>query len=570
MKIKVISGLLFLALYSVSSMAQKTTPTTDISVPSDTSKTAPPEIKPEPKSPKIELPDVLILGKDQYHRTVKDKKELTPESPSLIRRQSAYEPLSSWFSREEKKPHLQSSDSLLVRQSWGKLRGGSFFTFDGDAGYWQKLAKGDALAHAWFDRSEGQYTNTKYAEGGLSGKISYEAAPKVMSIARAEYNRYSRGLYSSGFNVDNAVRTAGAGLLAVDLQYDVDRLSDGNIGFEIGGVRMSSDAGGEKLNRTDNFYYDIHFDYTSQIKTTQLTGRGSYLRETLESTIDSASTYSNFAVIGVEALQPISNNFSAALGIDYHVFNNDTLYAKSRVSPFARINIMPNDRIGLSLHLSTGLKYDTFMQYWENNVYLSYNMPMRPSEENFGFKLKGDVKITDKVKFQGGYARQWMEEMFYWQADTSNGLIALNHTNDVQLSEIQIGVIAEISAKTRLQISYIEYSDKVSAEPTSGLVNLNRLPYRADFRMPIRASIRLLPDLNLTLTADVVGKRRKNINFDATLPAYGLFHVDLSKEFGGNISALLSVKNLLDAKYSIWEGYPETGIVILGGVRARF
>ncbi len=569
MKIKALIILFFLVFYN-GAPAQKATPTTEIAVPSDTSKTAPPEIKPEPKSPKIELPDVLILGKDQYHRTVKDKKEVTPESPTLIRRQTAYEPLSSWFGSEEKKPHLQSSDSLPVRQLWGKLRGGSFFTFDGDAGYWQKLAKGDALAYLWFNRSEGQYANTKLAEGGLSGKISYEAAPKVMSIARVEYDRCSRGLYSSGYNVDNAVRTAGAGLFAVDLQYDVNKLSDGNLGFELGGVGVTDRAGGEQLNRTDNFYYDIHFDYTSQIKTMQLTGRGSYLRETLESTIDSASTYSSFAVVGVEALQPISNIFSAAIGADYHIFHHDTLYTRSRLSPFARINIMPNDYIGLSLHLATGLTYDSFLQHWENNYYLTYKMPLRPSEENFGFKLKGDMRITDKIKFQGAYAQHWMKEMFYWQADASNGLIALNRTSDVKLGEIQIGVIAEISARTRLQVSYIEYSDKLSAEPPPGMINLNRLPYRADFRMPIRASIRLLPDLNLTLTADIVGERRKDINSDAALPAYGLFHADLGKEFGRNISALLSVKNLLDARYSIWEGYPETGIVILGGVRARF
>jgi len=54
------------------------------------------------------------------------------------------------------------------------------------------------------------------------------------------------------------------------------------------------------------------------------------------------------------------------------------------------------------------------------------------------------------------------------------------------------------------------------------------------------------------------------------LPAFGLFHADMSLNVARNISALLSVRNLLDAKYVQWQGYPEMGIIIAGGLRARF
>ena len=569
MKITKTSFLFIIALYSVSVFAQKSTPETTISTPSDTTKAKIPKIKPDPESPKIELPDVLILGKDQYHRTVKDKKELTPESPTLIRREATYEPLSAWFSSEADKPQLNEGDSLAIRQIWGKLRGGSFYTFEGDAGYWQKLSKGDAMGALWFDRSEGQFANTKYAQGGLSGKVSYEAAPNAVSIARAEYNRYMRGLHASAFSTDKIVRTAGSGLFAADLQYDINKLSDGNIGFEIGGVSMNSDSSAENIDRTDNFYYDVHFDYTTQLKKTQLSARGQYIHETLEASLDSIKISNSFSTLGAQVLQPISSIFSAAIGADYHIFNQDTLYSKSRVSPFARINITGGDQLGISLQVSTGLKYDTFMQHWESNYYLSHNVPMRPSEERLGLMLKGDIKITDKIKFQAGYSRQWMDEIFYWHADTTNGLLALNPISDVDLNEIQIGATVKVSDKTHVQITYIDYANEIPGD-NSGLSNLDRLPYRADFRLPIRASIQLLPELNLTLTADVVGNRKKNIRSENTLPAYGLFHADMTAKVSTNVSAMLSVRNLLDADYTVWQGFPEMGVVVLGGLRARF
>jgi outer membrane receptor protein involved in Fe transport len=123
-----------------------------------------------------------------------------------------------------------------------------------------------------------------------------------------------------------------------------------------------------------------------------------------------------------------------------------------------------------------------------------------------------------------------------------------------------------------LQASYIDYADVIPdvKDSLQAGANLSRLPYRPDFRLPIRASIQLLPQMNLTLTADVFGKRRKSLLHNATMPTYSLFHIDLKYDVLDNITALLSVRNLLDANYSVWEGYDEPGILVLGGVRAQF
>jgi outer membrane receptor protein involved in Fe transport len=226
----------------------------------------------------------------------------------------------------------------------------------------------------------------------------------------------------------------------------------------------------------------------------------------------------------------------------------------------------------LSLLSSTGFQYNTFKSYWQKNNYLAHRVVQRPSESDFSIQLKGDVAITEQIKFRGSYGRQWMKETFYWQPDTTTGLFTLYPIANTKLSEIEIGIVAELSDKTRLQASYIDYADNVpeSADTMQQNASINRLPYRPDFRLPMRASIQLLPQMNLALTADVVGKRRKTLHLKDTLPTFALFHVDVKYDVHENITALLSVRNLLDAKYSVWDGYPETGIVVLVGARARF
>ncbi|MBN1480774.1 hypothetical protein JXA70_10910 [candidate division KSB1 bacterium] len=567
-----ILGYIFsILLISLPALAQKSTPQTDITVPSDTTCYQPPPAKkPDPREPKLELPDVLILGKDQYHRTVKSKKELTPESPSLVREEAAYEPVSTWFRRAEKKPHFEKADSLAIRQIWAKIKGGSYFTVEGETGAWQRLKQGDAAAYVWFGRSDGQFINSKYGEAGLSGTFSYEVAPKVKALFKAEYSRHNRGLQKSGYRTDNAVRNAGTGWLSANLQYDVNSLSDGNLGVEFGGLAMSSDSSGREIDKSDVFYYDVHFDYTTQYKKTQLQTRGRYVRETLETQMDSARSQSGFGTIGVELLQPLSSYFTAALGADFQVYTLDSLDSKSRIAPYGRINFIPSAQVGLSLHLSSGYMNNMFAAYWQDNAYVAHRVSQQPTTENFAFTLRGDVKITEHIKFRGSFSRQWMREMFYWQVDTTSGLFSRLPISDTKLSEVELGVVAEISKNTRLQASFIDYSDRISDNVTQGSDNtLNRLPYRPDFRIPVRASIQLLPDLNLTLTADIVGQRKKNIVTDDAFPAHGLLHIDLSYDISKRISALLSAHNVLDTKYVVWEGYPETGIVVLGGIRVR-
>ncbi|MBN1464293.1 TonB-dependent receptor [candidate division KSB1 bacterium] len=555
--------------FSFSALAQKSTPITDISVPTDTTAVQLPIEKPDAKDPQLQLPDVLILGKDQYHRNVKNKKELTPESPTLIRRQAPYESMSTWFKRQDQKPTFDS-DSLSIRQTWIKVKGGSFLTFTGDAGYWQRFRGGDAAAYAWFDRSEGQFHNSKYGEGGGVGKFNYTAAPGVTALFRGEYSRFGRGLHSTGFQLNDATRGGGAGLFAADLQYDVKELSHGTIGVKFGGMAMTS-TGQVQLDRSSDFFYDLHLDYATQYRKTVLKGKGQYARETLETSADSARIQSGFGAIGFEILQPLSNYFSFVMGADLQFFTHDTLSNKTRFSPFARLNFIPSDKVGLSLHLTTGLKNSTFLQHWEDNPYLAHRLPQQPSDENFGFKLKGDIEISQYMKFKASFVRQWMKEVFYWQPDQT-GLFHLEPIADAKLSEIELGVVAEISPKTHLQASFIDLSDKIAgiADSLNLDADLNRLPYRPDFRIPVRASIQLLPKMNLTLTAEIVGERKKDITTFATLPTYSLFHIDLNYEVYENVSALLSVRNLLNAKYAVWDGYPEMGFVLLAGIRARF
>ena len=567
MKISYITLLLLFIISATLGQDKATPPPTRMTLPKDTTRAVKkPEQKVEAEQPQLELPDVLVLGKDKSLRLTGKKESLQPESPTLVKPGSPYEPISVWFRRQSSKPELNQGMRRMDKMSWLSLRGGGYTSIIADAGHWRKLAQGNYRLRGWLDRSNGQYNNSQYSRGGLSGKINYELAPHVTGMAFGNYALYSRGLHGAALN--DYTRRAGTGSFGAGLMYDIARLSDGYLGFEIGGTSLQSDTSSHRMDKSSDFWYRLEFSYTANWAGIQWNFDGRYVRETFDLLNDTTNTKTSLGDIGVEALTSLSGKITAALGLIYQTAGSDSFATRNRVSPYLKINFMPANKVGLTAQLYTGYDYRTFTQRWQQNPYITHRIPLVPSETTFGLNLKAEVEIAASLRAFTSFSRNWMETAFYWQRDPQLNLIALQQINKPELTEMQIGFVAELSSRTRLQAAFINYSDKI--ESSDGLPNIGRIPYRPDFRIPIRATIQLLPDMFFTLQADIQGERPSNLNSTDKLPAYGLLHASLVKDFGEKFSAILTVRNLLDANYVIWENYPEMGVHVLFGFRAKF
>ncbi len=561
--------ILAISLYSLNAFGQGKVepPPTKITIPSDTTKVKhEKEKKNQSGDSELNLPDVLILGKNRVVRTAAGKKNLNPESPTIVRPGHVYEPISIWFKRDTNKPELTEGLANLDRLTWARLQAGGYATLNVDAGHWRKINQGNVRIQGWLDRSNGQFHNSRYSRGGLAGKISYELAPSVTGTAHGKYALFRRGLH--GATLDDFTRRSGSGNFGADLRYDVTKLSDGKLGFDIGGASVQSDTNSTRFDKTDDFWYKLYFGYTAQLAGIQITTSGNYVRDFFKLLADSVSTKSSLGEIGIEALSSISSAITAIVGVKYQSTSTDSFTTESRFSPHGRINFMPTNHIGLTTSFFTGQHFKTFTDWWKENPYISHAIPLRPDDIQFGFGLASDLEILPGVKLHGEVRRSWYNRFFYWEQNTDSRLINLNEIDKIELTELQIGVTAQLNDRTRLQISFISYSDKLDS--TAAVSNLDRIPYRPDFRLPVRASIKLLQGMVLTLRADIYGPRRNHLNANSRLPGFALMHASLTKDFGKKFSAILTARNLLDSEYVIWENYPETGVNVLAGLRAKF
>lgn len=554
---------------------KKSAPKTSFDLPTDSTATkSAPEKKVESKEPELELPDVLILGKDSYRRKTGNKKTI-PESPALMQPDSPYDPVTTWFRKQAEKPQAGPRSDRATRRTWSGLKGGSFTTILADIGHWQKFSDGSFRAHGHFNRSTGQFKNSQFSRGALDGQIEVNLSPQATSLIEGSYALDQYGLHDVGYFSNSGLRTATTGQFSGDLLFTPNSFSEGRIGFSVHNLSLQSDTSDTKINVTDDFWYNAHFDYIAHLGKTQVCATGHFLRESFETRNDTSALKNSFGEIGAEVIHPFTRSISAALGARYQSTTTDTLSTKARLAPFARVNFMPSNGFGVSALVSTGYRYNTFFQWWNQNKYLAHRVRLKPEEKNLGVQVKADLMITEKLKLQARFQREWMNRLYIWQLNAPENDNIGATTNlfeliklDARLTEMSIGAMFEIDEKTRVEASFITFGDRVEENFVSSPIG--RITYRPEFRIPVRARFKLGQGLHLESSLDIMGKRRKNITTLDSLPPFALMHAELSKQFSKHVTALVSVHNLFDAEYVLWEHYKETGIQMLAGVRAQF
>ncbi len=567
MKNTIISSIiLFMAVSNVPAQQKATPPPTKIILPSDTTKVAPVKKKQAKQDPQLELPDVLILGKDKTARVIDSKGDLKPDSPTLITPGSPYEPLSQWFDQEAEKPELTPKSAQVFRTSWLSLQGGGYSTVLADAGHWQNLKTGDIRFRGWFDRSSGQHTNSQYSKGGMNFKANQTLSPDLTGRIFAGVDLFSYGLYQN-LNFKKAERNGHFWNVGGELEYGADKLSNGLLSFQLGSTTLETDTLQNTIKSND-FWYTFTGNYSFYTSAIKWDLGGKYLRESFDMETDSTETKNASGEISVETLFPFSRSITGIVGVTYQNVDSDSINKKSRISPNARLNFVLGKNIGLTTSLFTGYKVETFSQYLQKNPFMEHHIPFVPDETKLGLKFETTFQISPELKVIGSLSRSWMEQINYWQYNSQTGLLALNQINDVVLTEILVGGVYNLSNKTRLEASLINYTDKLTN--SDFMPNFERLPYYPQYRIPVRASIELLPDFNISVEADINGERKSRINSQDTLPAYALLNISVSKTFEKRFTALFTARNLFDADYVLWENYPETGVHVLAGLRVKF
>jgi hypothetical protein len=560
---KTIYPLICFLVYPVFAQEPLVPPPTKIILPSDTTLAPLTAEKLAADSSQLELPDVVVMGQNKSLRQVDQKKGGRSEKPRLLIPDGAYGPLSSWLRRSRDR-QTTSGPLFQNQKTWMTLQAGSFSTLEARLGHWRKIHRGQAHGYVWFDQSHGEYNHSGYQQGGLAGKAEYQHSAAVKGLMQFQYDRFSRELH--GATLNHYQRFGGQGGVAMQLSLDPRPLTNLQVNLDIKGMALNSDTTNHRLDESDDFYYSLSLAGRQVWSKLQVNLEARYLRETYDTRRDSISDLASFRQLHLEALYQLSSRWQASAGLGLQAMHADSAFDQTSLAPFGRIRYSPGDRFALALHGQSGLSYQPFFLRRQENPYLSHRYTMLPEESRFSLRVESEILLAAETHLQVILGKSWMDRLLYWQIDEPSGLFELT-AGSGDLSEMHVIVTRSLGAASQLTLAAAAYSDQ--QDPLKGSERKTYLPYRPAWQASLQGRQVLAQTWIAPAAVEYWGERHNQPQTDQRLPDFALVRAGVQKEFNRHFSFWLTLQNIIDSKYVLWERYPETGFTILAGVRAQ-
>jgi len=547
--------LLLLTGFTSAVAQERPLPPTRITLPSDTLAARRTPAKIDADSSRIELPEVLVLGRDRSVRQVESKQRSGDDQPRLI--QPEYLSLSIFGRRDNNRPLVNAAAAARERMYWAGAGAGTYSTLTANGGYSGTYPWGSTRLTGWFDRSNGAFHNSQHRDGGLTASATTPLRPALHGRAEAAADWLTRGLH--GAALPHPTRSARLTSLQGEAEFALDPASSARAGLRLAGAGVSSDTSGREWRHTGDFTFSMHGDYQRQLEKLTLRASAAYQRESLSPGADSLDGAAGFGRIRAEVQTSLLAPLQLTAAVGYESC------AGSRFAPALRLAWLPNDRWGLSLIAWAGLRYRSYSERLRENPYIAHALPLAADDSPLSLQARADFRPAGRLLFQFGAYHGRFDRLHYWERDGATGLIGLQQARDVALTEIQASAQIRFESGMTLQGEMQINSDHLQHPVSLGADD--RIPYRPDFAARAAVSVPLPWQLELTSRLEMAGERRRGLDLEGRLPRYNLISAGLGRTFGRHLSAAVDLYNLLDSPYVIWEGYDEPGTRIMAQIK---
>jgi len=185
--------------------------------PADTTKKTAQKLQPKDDKPKLELPDVLIYGTDRSVRMTGEKLNNYQEDIKLIAPTIDYQSLVIDSNLVNQKKHFQTQQQSMASRTVLEVDAGSYQQFDLMAGRQQQFENYNFSVQGNYSRSEGQYKNSQYAQGGLKAQAGARVSPQMVLSGSGAFQSSDYGLF--GAREGNSKRRIDGGKIKISAQW---------------------------------------------------------------------------------------------------------------------------------------------------------------------------------------------------------------------------------------------------------------------------------------------------------------------------------------------------------------
>jgi hypothetical protein len=541
----------------------------------------------EKTAERLQLPDVLIYGKDTEVRILGEKMTVSPDrllleplSEEDLRAGGPAELAGSKAARHEEAAPPNNFRADLAGGSFGQFTLGAFARFIRAPSGNQPDTRMELSADFDFNRADGQFDNSDFRNWRFEATGGYtwgEASSAQLKIGGGN-RRY--GFYgATNPNLDGDVGNFFAAALA--------RLSAGSSAeFTLGGDLQFNgydylhDGAGVNVNvvtepvEVDERVSAFRAGFEKRFSRAAIQINLETLRDRLEFPADSTASPStklrasnSRSQLSGDVRFPVGRVFTFTAGAQWSRAQRDDATQKSRFGPLLRIVAAPRQRLAFSAEFSNGWRYATLSTRWAENYYLDALTTFFPEEVTADWTIAAEYRLVRGWLLKAQYSRTSVRGLNYYERDAASGLVAVRQIEKATLSDLSVGIEMNFSEQLTLSGALHFLDDDIDDPRVTAITDV---PYRGEVWLPARLEYVPVPKITVMTEARLVGSRRAALLNDSSLDGYLDLRARGEWRVLDKLTLYAEARNLLDDNFQRWEGYREMGLNVLAGLTAAW
>lgn len=518
--------------------------------------------------PQLELPEVLVYGRDTSLRLPGEK--LTVEHPPAVPLRETWAATADTGAaaiREE----LFAGGRPSLHWLSVRLEGGSYWTANGEARYRKSAGRLTYGAGMSFRRSDGAVDNGHYAILGLGGQVAYPLPERGtveahLSLTQADYGLAGATLPDTARALQ-AQRHAMAASVGTRAEVGVARDGRLTICYDYSSLRSSDDTLTARLGRLAADLHRLETTASVRVGRSDVFGRIGYLGEGYRSGGAQKSRWNSF----VQAEGGISGDVlgygRVYLALGLHGFSWPGEGWTSGFAATARLGLATSPKMGWTLELRRAYDYRPLGDRSAENPYYAPDLELQPVRTNFACTVGAEWQLAPDLVLVARAGRAWLQDQWYWQREPATGLFTTGVVPKLKLSYGTLALRYVPNSRLDIEARCLLWRDSFRLEQWPRAADA---PYLAHRRLPVTVSYRLGDRTRIELSSDVISSRCAEISSQTKLAPYTLLGCVITHQLGKRCVILVRGENLTNSKYERWQGYGEMGLRILAGGFARW
>ncbi|HUI31663.1 MAG TPA: hypothetical protein VLX91_15755 [Candidatus Acidoferrales bacterium] len=529
------------------------------------SQVTPPEtvFKPDTSLPKVNVPEFVITGKAGNNMAQFNKESTRIDSLYFQNKALAGLIMEIPVNRSLS---LQSSNfqagSLFAHVSTGSYATTSYL-LSGCGGIGGTRLNGSLGGNYTSGYTPQTMRRDVSVQAGAGGDIELDESAKTTNSAEIGYSRASFFLYGTG--ITNLLRTTNG--------FDLVLRSDMNFGnFPLGAGLSFDRFSVQDFEKAAQSVADLKLNSMLQLQSGSINLDGSLRFGNHNTTSPLSPIDQSFykLTLGAEYGNNIGD-FSYAVALNYFQYADDSGNGIAKIYPDLRGTYKVNNEVSLSARFFGDVENSSLSTFLNGNRYVEMNFPLRNSQDYANFTFGGDWIVNDEISVSPklNISASRFYPIFvtfpsaFIGADTSHADNQLLYANKATI----------FTASVSVQYKKDKFGADATLNSRIGTADsLTSIPNLAPFDLTVGAIYQINPQFNLRASIFILSARYSDLALKNKIsPAWLLnFHLAYNLKVAQlPVEIFADVKNVLDQKYDIWQGYQEFPIGLFIGINSK-